>query len=246
MNPSRSLLAAFTVKVAVKVAVAAAVAGTVAAWAQPAWARPTLDSERMARLDHFDVLSFADPFKNGLDVGKAIGVFEATPEEVFRVATDYTKWHEYLPRVGTSLVTERQRDGATVEITIDLPWPVGKTLVTARYRHERLKGETYRVKFTKVRGNLKQYLGSMYIEPWAPGKCSLTYELVAQPDVLAPKSMLNHALQKSASGFVNALRQRVNDLHQWGLLHPEPLPPPNASSPLPGPLPSKRDVKAKR
>jgi len=186
-----------------------------------AQARPQLDRERMARLQQYDVLAFGDPFKNGFEMGKAIGVFDATAEEVFRVATYYTKWKEYLPRVRSSEVRERKRDGATVEITLELPWPVGNTAVTAKYHHEKLKGDIYRVKFTKVRGNLKQYLGSLYIEPWAPGKCAVTYELVAQPELLAPKSMVNRAVQRSASGFVNALRQRVNDLHKWGLLHPE-------------------------
>jgi ribosome-associated toxin RatA of RatAB toxin-antitoxin module len=208
------------------------------------WARPTLDSNRLSRLDRYDVLAFGDPFKNGLEMGKAIGVFDATPEEVFRVATDYAKWQDYLPRVKSSQVTERKRDGATVEITIDLPWPVGKTLVTATYHHEKLKGDIYRVRFTEVRGNLKQYLGSLYIEPWAPGRCSLTYELVAQPEALAPKSMINRAVQKSASGFVNALRQRVNDLHKWGLLHPEQAPPPRSLSPLVGRPPAEREVQA--
>jgi hypothetical protein len=209
-----------------------------------AHARPQLDSERMSKLAHYDVLAFGDPFKNGLDMGKAIGVFDATPEEVFRVATDYSKWKEYLPRVRSSEVRDKKRDGATVEITLDLPWPVGNTLVTAKYSHEKLRGNIYRVKFTKVRGNLKQYLGSMYIEPWAPGKTAVTYELVAQPELLAPKSMINRAVQKSASGFVNALRQRINDLHQWGLLHPELPAQKNGSSPLVGKPPTERDLKA--
>jgi hypothetical protein len=209
-----------------------------------AWAKPQLDAERMDRLGRYDVLAFSDPFKNGLDVGKAIGVFDATPEEVFRVATDYARWADYLPRVRSSLVTDRKRDDATVEITIDLPWPVGKTAVTARYHHEHLHGDIYRIKFTKVRGNLKQYLGSLYIEPWSPGKCALTYELVAQPNLLAPKSMINNAMVRSASGFVNALRQRVNDLHQLGLLHPQPLPGAKTPAPLAGRPPTEREVDA--
>jgi ribosome-associated toxin RatA of RatAB toxin-antitoxin module len=218
------------------------VAALALALCSSAQARPQLDRERMTRLQQYDVLAFGDPFKNGFEMGKAIGVFDATAEEVFRVATDYTKWKEYLPRVRTSEVSERKRDGATVEITLELPWPVGNTAVTARYHHEKLKGDIYRVKFTKVRGNLKQYLGSLYIEPWAPGKCAVTYELVAQPELLAPKSMVNRAVQRSASGFVNALRQRVNDLHKWGLLHPE-LPAQKTVSPLNKP-PAERAVQA--
>jgi hypothetical protein len=219
------------------------VAALALALAAPAQARPRLDSERMLKLERYDVLAFGDPFKNGLEMGKAIGVFDATPEEVFRVATDYTKWREYLPRVRSSEVRERRRDGATVEITLELPWPVGNTAVTARYRHEKLKGEIFRVKFQKVRGKLKEYLGSLYIEPWAPGKCAVTYEMMALPELLAPKSMVNRAVQKSASGFVHALRQRINDLHKWGLLHPD-LPAQKTDSVLAGKPPAEREVKA--
>jgi hypothetical protein len=219
------------------------VAALALALAAPAHARPRLDPERMLKLERYDVLAFADPFKNGFEMGKAIGVFDATPEEVFRVATDYTRWREYLPRVRSSEVRERRRDGATVEITLELPWPVGNTAVTARYRHEKLKGEIFRVKFQKLRGNLKEYLGSLYIEPWGAGKCAVTYEMMALPELLAPKSMVNRAVQKSASGFVHALRQRINDLHKWGLLHPD-LPAQKTDSLLAGKPPAEREVKA--
>jgi hypothetical protein len=214
------------------------------AFASVADARPTLDKERLARLAKYDVLEFSDPFKNGLERGKAIGVFDATPEEVFRVATDYAKWKEYMPRVSGSQVTDRDRSGATVEIVADLPWPAGRALVKARYQHERLRGEIYRVKFWKLAGTMKEYLGSLYIEPFARGKAALTYELVAMPDILAPRSAVNKIIRRSAAGFVHALRQRINDLHTLGLLHPEPLPPTRHRSPLVGPPPAEREVKA--
>jgi ribosome-associated toxin RatA of RatAB toxin-antitoxin module len=209
----------------------------------PAFARPQLDSDHMKQLDRYDVLSFGDPFKNGFEMGKAIGVFDATPEEVFRVVTDYNRWKEYMPRVRASEVRDKKRDGATVEITLDLPWPVGKTEVTAKYHHEKQKGGSFKVSFAKLKGNLKQYLGTMYIEPWSPGKSAVTYQVMAQPELLAPKSMINRSLQKTASGFVNALRQRVNDLHKFGLLHPE-LPAQKAQSPLVGKPPAERDLQA--
>src|SRR3954469_17245737 len=137
------------------------VAAFALAFCGSAQARPQLDSGRMTRLARYDVLAFGDPFKNGFEMGKAIGVFDATPEEVFRVATDYNKWKEYLPRVRSSEVRDKKHDGATVEITLDLPWPVGKTVVTAKYHHEKQKGGIYKVSFNKIKGNLKQYLGSM-------------------------------------------------------------------------------------
>jgi hypothetical protein len=202
-------------------------------FAAPAFARPTLDTGNLARLGRYDVLVFADPYANGLERGKAIGVFDATPEEVFRVACDYDKWKDYLPKVKASQVVDANRGQAVVEMTADLPWPAGSTRIQARYTQEKLAGDIYRIRFDLVRGSMKRYLGSIYIEPWTAGhdKTAVTYELVAEPDILAPKGAINKLVRRSAWGFVNALRQRINDLHKLGYLHPlqpplPPLPPP--------------------
>ncbi len=184
-------------------------------------ARPSLDAERLAELDRWEVLTFSDPVSGGLERGKAIGVFDGTPEEIFRVATDYAHWPDYLPRVRTAKVSSQDASEVTVEITAELPWPVGRSQITARYTHEKLAGEVYRVSFSMLRGQMKQYLGTLYIEPWGPGRTVLTYELVAEPDVIAPRSLINKSVKRSTGGFVHALRQRVNDLHRLGFLHPK-------------------------
>jgi hypothetical protein len=72
-------------------------------------ARPRLDSAGMAKLEHYDVLTFVDPYRNGVDRGKAIGVIDANPEEVFRVATDYAKYKDFMPRVSMRQSGDRAR-----------------------------------------------------------------------------------------------------------------------------------------
>ena len=212
------------------------------AWS-PAIARPTLDAARMSQLDRYDVLVFSDPHANGLERGKAIGVFDGTPEEVFRVFSDYAKWQDYLPRVRASTVAAHDANHTVVDIVAELPWPAGRNKVTAVYTHEKLPGDVYRVRFGMLRGSMKQYLGQCYIEPWAPGRTAVTYEIVAEPDVLAPRSTINRSIKRSAGGFVHALRQRVNDLHRYGYLHPMAAPSPERS-PLVGPPPTPAAVKA--
>src|SRR5215471_2181926 len=86
------------------------------ALANPAAARPTLDNGRLDELSRYEVLTFNDPFRNGIERGKAIGVIDATPEEVFRVATDYAKYHDFMPRVTRSTVKETTSDHALVEL----------------------------------------------------------------------------------------------------------------------------------
>jgi ribosome-associated toxin RatA of RatAB toxin-antitoxin module len=217
----------------------------------PAAARPTLDGARLDELGRYEILTFADPFKGGIERGKAIGVIDATPEEVFRVATDYAKYRDFMPRVTDSKVREAAPGYTLVELHAELRWPAGASTVTARYTHEKLPGEIYRVKFDRVGGDLKQYWGQLYIEPFAPGKTAVTYELVAEPDTLAPKSAINRGIKRSTGNFVNALRQRINDLHRLGYLHPEPIAPrkSDARSPLvgaPPAPPSDASFKARR
>jgi ribosome-associated toxin RatA of RatAB toxin-antitoxin module len=202
----------------------AAGAALVLALAGTAAARPTLDGSRLDQLSQYEVLTFNDPFRNGIDRGKAIGVIDATCEEVFRVATDYSHYRDFMPKVVESTVKEQSRDGALVELTAELRWPAGDSTVTARYTHERLPGDIYRVRFDMVTGSLKQYVGSLYIEPFAPGKTAVTYELVAEPDTIAPKSAINKGVKRSTGNFIHALRQRINDLHRLGYLHPQPMP----------------------
>src|SRR5260370_5662831 len=154
-------------------AVGAVVAGLLTASVE---ARPTLDAARLDELTQYQVLTFTDPFVAGINRGKAIGVVDATPEEVFRVATDYEKYRDFMPRVVSSSIKELGRNQALVEMIAALRWPAGTTTVEARYVNEMLSCDIYRVRFNMGRGSLKRYLGSLYIEPLAPGETSGTYE----------------------------------------------------------------------
>ena len=215
-----------------------------------AQARPVLDERRLEQLSKYDVLMFSDPYAGGFDKGKAIGVFDATPEEVFRVVTDLGKYKDYMPLIYSSDVMNRGRSEALVRIGAEIPWPAGKSWVDAHYQWERKPGEIFAVDFDMIQGTMKHFLGRLYIEPWSSGKASVTYELVAVPSVYAPKSVVNRGIKRLVGHFVHALRQRVNELHRLGYLHPEPI---RASvvekadrSPLIGAPPSPGALKAGR
>jgi ribosome-associated toxin RatA of RatAB toxin-antitoxin module len=213
-------------------------------------ARPTLDAARLDLLSHYEVLTFTDPFREGIERGKAIGVIDATPEEVFRVATDYTRYREFMPRVTSSIIKQQNDDVALVELVAELRWPAGQSKVTARYTHEKLPGDIFRVRFDMVGGSLLQYVGSLYIEPFGPGQTAVTYELIAEPDTIAPKSAINKGVKRSTGNFIHALRQRINELHRLGFLHPQPMAPRKGESirsPLVAPpLPAAIELKAHR
>src|SRR5437868_2034347 len=123
----------------------------------PALARPTLDAERLAELGRYAVLTFADAFRAGIDRGKAIGIIDATTEEVFRVATDFQHFKEFMPLINGAEQITRGADTAQVMLTGELPWPAGRTWVEAEYRFEHLAGDIHRIRFDMKRGNMRQY-----------------------------------------------------------------------------------------
>ncbi len=193
-----------------------------------AQARPSLDGERLDQLDRYEVLSFSDAYKNGIDRGKAIGVIDATSDEVFRVVTDFARYKEFVPRISESSLTARTDDGAQVALTADLPWRArppaargSKPTITSSILPATSTAHTSGRCVAAACGST---FGSVYIEPWtnSRGKAqtAITYEFTAEPGIYAPKSLLNKSLRRSAASFVHALRQRINDLHRVGLLHP--------------------------
>ena len=200
-----------------------------------AFGRPVLPGEGLSQLARYDVLSFTDPGGGGIDKSKAIGVFDATPDEVYRIATDYDRLAEFAPRVVSSKVMDRQGAApAHVLLTSDLPWPVSKAWVFAAFQQEQLGGDVYRIKFWQVRGSMRRYFGSILIEPWSTDKTAVTYELLAEPVSSAPKGMINRKLRDASVKYVHALRQRINDLHRLGRLHPTQPPAPDLPSTLAG------------
>ena len=197
-------------------------------------ARPVLDAPRMQQLGHYEVVTFADPAGGGINKGKAIALFDATPDEIFRVVTAYDRYREFAPRVVSSQVIERRGDeSALVFIKTNLPWPVSDAWVYARFATEQY-GTTYRVRFWQVKGSLRRYAGSILIEPWNRWKSAVTYELVVEPDSIAPKRLINGKVEDAVARYVHALRQHVNNLHTAGLLHPQRPPDPDLPMPLAG------------
>jgi ribosome-associated toxin RatA of RatAB toxin-antitoxin module len=182
-------------------------------------ARPRLDDRRMGQLSRYDVLLFSDPAGGGLYRHKAIGVFDASPEDVFKVATTYERYSEYMPRVTQSQIVWQSGELSMVYLAADLPWPLSNAWIYARFQHDPQYDQTFRVRFAMVRGNLLRYEGSLLIEPFGDGRTAVTYELLAQPDSRLPRALLQSTIGRGAANFVHCLRGRINALLHKGLLH---------------------------
>ena len=57
--------------------------------------------------------------------------------------------------------------------------------------------------------SLKKYEGIAWIQPWGKGRSLVTYQMLAEPKVVAPHGVLISGLRKAAAGVIKAVRDRV-------------------------------------
>src|SRR5690242_16091084 len=99
--------------------------GLLLAVSSVAHARPAFSPDGAQRFGRYEILTSGDPAGGGLTKARAVGLLDATPDEVFRVATDYARYTEFAPRVVSADVVDRQGDQrAFVMMKTNLPWPV--------------------------------------------------------------------------------------------------------------------------
>jgi hypothetical protein len=190
-------------------------------------AAPRLDPKRMERLAKGEIIifSFDDP-KEGVR-GKAIGIVDAPPEQLFGVLRDYEAYREFVPQVRRS---QRVRSlGAMQDLVLvetSLPWPIRNAWSVSRFVAKQQKGPVFEIRWRMVQGNMRSNSGYVYLEPWGPGgrQTAVTYEMGANPTRLASDTVLHRGMRLATRGMLRALRKRVEALRIAGRLAPKVQP----------------------
>ena len=183
----------------------------------------------------YDVLAFNDPFKNGIERARPSASSTPRPKRSSASPPTTPSGRTICRACAAPTCVDRRGDGAIVEITPDLPLAGRHDAVPARYT-TRSSPATSTACASPCAGRLKQYLGSMYIEPWTRHDKTRRH-LRAGRRARHPGAQERHQqlVRRSARGFVHALRQRINELHRLGYLHPLPAAGPPADSPCSSP-----------
>lgn len=198
--------------------------GVLLASPQLGLARPVMDAQRQEQLSRYEVVLQSESIGAGVQRHRAVGLFDSSPEEIFRIATSYERYSEYMPRIVASHVISQGTEQALVTLEADLPWPMSNLWVFARYQTESflddMDRQAYRVRFGMLRGNLLRYEGVLLIEPFGDGRATVTYELLAEPETRMPRSWVQRSIGRGVSNFVHYLRARVSHCHRLARTSP--------------------------
>ncbi|MCS6912750.1 MAG: SRPBCC family protein [Myxococcales bacterium] len=179
---------------------------------------PSLDPQQRELITRYEVVLQSKKIAPGLQRHRAMGLFDAPAGDVFRVATSYERYSEYIPRISASYTVWQGTQEAVVVFEADMPWPLVDAWVHVRVQHDHPRRGSYRMRFAMVRGSVHRCEGSLLVEPFGDGRSLVTYELLALPDSLLPHPWVQGIMGRAAVLFVHFLRSRVNRLQQQGLL----------------------------
>jgi hypothetical protein len=184
----------------------------------PALARPELPKDLIATLEKGKILEFSNK-KPGTDIkiGKAIGLFNDTPEAMAYALLDVKSYKFFIDRVKDSRITKQNRLHTFAVVHTDLPWPVKDCWVYAKFTRYNKPGRIIEIKWWKLNGTAKEYTGTALIEPWNKDatKSVLTYELLFEPETRAPDSMISDGVRSVVTHMVIRLINRLQALRKF-------------------------------
>jgi hypothetical protein len=137
----------------------------------------------------------------GIRAGRAMGVVAAPPEVVAGLLNNFVAYKNFMPRVVDSSRLGKDR----YRIDVKLPWPVNRTWANIRVTSGKRKG-TYIIKWTMETGGLKTYDGAAWIQPWSGGRTLLTYQFRAEPNIPAPRALMDKGMISAVTEIVEAMQ----------------------------------------
>ncbi len=144
--------------------------------------------------------------------GRATAVVDASVDDVMRVVTDYASYHEFLPHFTQSRVLSSRGQNALVYIEASVVQDTTTLWANARIFARANQGETRIIEARMVRGNMEKFAARWEVTPVDGGqRCLVRFDLLVEPDLPLPDSVLTDENVKAARRTVRALRQRVRN-----------------------------------
>jgi ribosome-associated toxin RatA of RatAB toxin-antitoxin module len=183
-------------------------AGFVSTGPAPAFADVSPDLASRLRQGEIVVsIDYAPPLY-ALDV---IGPVEGTTDEVWRAATSYNHYKDFLPLVTESELRKRTGNNALQYIKMSPPWPFHASWMLNNHEENKSQGL---IRWTESAGNVKREFGFWQVVPLEPGKTAIEYHLMVDPAINVPTWLVGFCSRTVMPGIVKGIRRRVEVMRQ--------------------------------
>lgn len=172
---------------------------------------PSISEQETKKLNAGEILIREFTPTGGKGVGSlAIGVIDATSDEVYGIVTNCTLFWQFMPRVKKSWVKEDPTAGTICHVELTMPFPLPDLWSDSTHElREDPKGHYYRG-WKMVRGTYHRNDGSWTVVPWGDGtKCLVVYSVDSDPKMAVPDALIRIGQTTSLPDVITRIRQRV-------------------------------------
>ena len=182
--------------------------------AQPVPEVPTLSADQIDELNEGGIL--VDVVNGEVPVGDAIGVIDASQDQVRAILFDLDRFADYMPDVVESETLGRDGEAYLFRAVIDTPWPMSQREFTVRIwvSEGDEEGDLQHVgtwDYVPDSGNLVDIEGFILLLPWGDdgARTLLRYHLSVDLGTWVPDFLIAWATENMLPGMVHNIRGQV-------------------------------------
>lgn len=141
--------------------------------------------------------------------GRAVMIVDAPAERVMSIVGNYADYHTFLPNFTTSRVLSQRGSSALVYVQLEIMNGAATIWAELKLRPKKTDGTTQIIEGTMTKGNVKLFQAQWEITPQADGRTLVAVQMIVDPDLPVPSSILTSENQKSARKTIRALRDKL-------------------------------------
>lgn len=141
--------------------------------------------------------------------GRAVMMIDAPVDRVMSVIGNYADYHTFLPNFTTSRVLSQRGSSALVYVQLEIMNGAATIWAELKLRPKKTDGTTQVIEGTMTKGNVKLFQAQWEVTPQADGRTLVAIQMIVDPDLPVPSSILTSENQKSARKAMRALRDKL-------------------------------------
>lgn len=143
--------------------------------------------------------------------GRAVAIIDAPVEKVLAVVQDYANYTAFMPNFQTSRILSQRGGAALLYAQVSLMKGAATIWAELKIKPHDV-GATKVIEAKMTKGNVDVLQAVWEITPFDDGRTLVAFQIIVDPDLPLPTSLVNAENAKTARKTIRALRERITGI----------------------------------
>ena len=149
------------------------------------------------------------PPGQSVERGRASVLLDAPIDRVFAVVQDYGQYKDFLPNFEASRVLSQRGASALVFVQVAIMKGAAHIWAELKLKPRKTEGPTRVIEAKMTKGNVDHMEALWEVTPIDDKRTLVTFEIIVDPNLPLPSSLISEENRKTARKTLRALRERV-------------------------------------